>query len=839
MKKQKNPNKTDSNWYNASADQVLTELKTSQHGLSDHEADVRLNHYGPNILSTKKESWLKRLLEPFASLFIVILLVAMVVSLIMDERFDALIIGAVVILNALVYYFQQASVSRVLKTLKSHEDGQITVIRNGKTKEISAVDLVPGDLVFVFEGLKIPADGRVIESSNLQIDESILTGESLPEKKSSEPLSKKLEIYDQSNMVFKGTIAQSGNGQFVVTSTGNKTELGAITTLTSLSDIGKTPIEKKIDDVTHKFIQGIGFVAVLVFVLALIRGISTTETLRFTVSLVVSIVPENLPVTLTVVLLLSAKRMAGHKVLVKKLSAIETMGAVTLIATDKTGTITANKLAVAEVFPSHSRIAMSSRASVVLQNDIGLDPLDTIINEEFKETKISGKLVRSFPFDQKLRMSGSLWSIKGAYVLFLKGAPEAILSRSSTDGTTSAKDQLKKFTSKGYRTIALAHVSMQKELQVISDLPSKKLTFDGLIALADPIRKNIPHSIDEAHMAGINVVMLTGDHQNTAAEIGRQAKLVTNISQVADSKLLEKPPNKKIMKTILERIKVFGRVLPKHKFNFLKSVKNTEVTAMTGDGVNDIPALAEADVGLAMGSGTDAAKDASDIVLLDDNFQTIITAVRLGRSVVANIKKMLFYLISTSIGEAGTMVGALLFGLPLPVTAVQILWINIVTDTFTVLPIGLAKPEKHQMKSPPNNPKNPILSNVLLWRTLIAGLTMASSSVFIFWLLLPKGYAYAQSAAFTALVVTQWANALNANFEHKSWVNNFIQPNLKLFAGIAISMLLQLIVIFGPLREAFGVEHLSGNDLALSLILPTISVLLLIDLHKFFVRKNI
>jgi len=838
MAKQRHTKASQSSWHKKKASEALTSLKTSTQGLSDKDAATRLERFGPNSITTKTQSWLKRIVEPFTSLFVIILLVALIISILMQEQFDAIIIGIVVIINALIYYFQQISVNRVLKTLKSHSGSSITVIRSGKTKEVSSKDIVPGDIVFVFEGLKIPADGRLIEVSNLQVDESVLTGESLPQNKSTDSLPEKTQIYDQDNMVFKGTIVQSGSGQIVVTSTGNKTQLGAITTLTSLGDVGKTPIEKKIDDITKKFIYGIGVATVLVFVLAIVRGISTAEALRFTLSLVVSVVPENLPVTLTVVLMLSAKRMARHKVLIKKLSAIETMGAVTLIATDKTGTITANRLEVADIYPSDSRVNTAAQGSIVLQNGIELDPLDQILSNHFGQTKLAGKLIRSFPFDQDLRMSGSLWKIEGHLILFVKGAPESIFLHTHSKTNKTISTQLAEFTNKGYRTIAFAHKKISKEIQALSELPKKSLTFDGIVALTDPIRKNIPKSINDAHLAGINVIMLTGDHKNTAAEIGRQAGLVTDIHQIADSKLLEKSPNKKIIQTLLSRIKVFGRVLPKHKFNFLKAVKGSEITAMTGDGVNDIPALVEADVGLAMGSGTDAAKDASDIVLLDDNFETIITAVRLGRSVVANIRKMLFYLISTSIGEAGTMIGALVLGLPLPVTAVQILWINIVTDTFTVLPIGLAKPEKYQMKSPPKNPKSPILSNVLLSRTVLAGLLMAGVTVFIFWLLLPKGYAYAQTAAFTTLVVAQWANALNANFDRHSWLRNFTRPNFKLFAGIGISMILQALVIFGPLQEAFGVEQLSGSDLALTLILPTVIVLLAVDIHKLLFKEE-
>lgn len=823
--------KSEKNWHALHTPQLLHAFQTSEHGLSAQEAKQRLASVGANVLTPKKSSLLKRLIAPFTSLFIIVLLLAIAISLAMGERLDATIIGFIVILNAIIFYFQQYSVNRVLKTLKSQEDGSVTVIRNGQDMEVPASQLVPGDIVLVFEGTKIPADGRLLEVTNLQVNESMLTGESLPIHKQSEPLPIDIDIYDQKNMVFKGTFVHGGSGSFLVCSTGNKTQLGAITQLASTGDSGKTPIERKIDDITKHLVRGIGIVGVAVFGLALLRGTELSEALRFSLSLVVSVVPEGLPVTLTVVLLLSAKKMAAHKALVKKLSAIETMGAVTLIATDKTGTLTENKLQVVETLDSTGHLSRTASGSITMQNGVVMDPLDDVLLTRFKHPS-ERKRIHDFPFDQQLRVSGALVKDGSQYRLYLKGAPEVFLKNLAPHQRYRAQNVLDEFTKKGYRIIGFAHAVATKSTTTIDKQMIKKATFDGFVALADPIRKGIANSIAEAKAAGIKIVMLTGDHVNTAEEIARQAGLVTSHAQVAESKLLNKPPNHRIMQTILERISVFGRVLPKHKFNFLRSVKKQEITAMTGDGVNDIPALIEADAGLAMGSGTDAAKDASDIVLLDDNFATIIDAVRLGRSVIANIRKILFYLISTSIGEASTMIGALLLGLPLPVTAVQILWVNVVTDSFTVLPLGLSSPERHQMKQPPYNPKAPLLSRILVSRTIFTGIMIAGIILLIFYFFLDKGEAYAQTAAFIALVVVQWANALNASFERSSWLANFRRPNYKLFAGIFLSVIFQGIVLYGPLREYFGIVSLSMRDFLLCSIIPFVSILLIVDAHK-------
>lgn len=823
-------------WHTHAPEPVLGLLSTTMEGLTTAEARARQQKYGPNALSTKKASWVKRLIEPFTSLFVIIMVVALIISLLTHERLDATVIGFVLLINALIYYFQQYSVSRVLKSLKAHEDGTVTVLRSSTTTEVNVRDIVPGDIVYLLEGLKVPADGRILEVNNLDIDESILTGESLPVTKIDDILPDNTQVYDQKNMVFKGTLVHSGSGLFVVTSTGNQTQLGAISQLTSTSDIGKTSIEKKIDDITRKMVLGVGLIGAAVFGLALLRGVSLAETVRFTLSLVVSVVPEGLPVTLTVVLLLSAKRMAKHKALVKKLSSIETMGALTMIATDKTGTLTQNKLGVAQVYPDKTTVASAAVASITTQDGMVLDPLDELLDTSFGNHLRPGSRELDFPFEQELRLSGALWKTKTGHLMALKGAPEALINNLPASEKKVVTATLDDYTSRGFRTIAFGHVVGKYES--LEKMPKSKIIFDGLVALADPLRKNIPHAIAEARAAGINVVMLTGDHKNTAEEIARQAGLIDHHNQVADSTILNKPPNAKLMKTMLTRVHVFGRVLPEHKFNFLKSVKHSEITAMTGDGVNDIPALVEADAGLAMGSGTDAAKDASDIVLLDDNFGTIIDAVRIGRAVIANIRKMLFYLISTSLGEAATMIGALLLGFPLPITAVQILWVNLVTDSFTVLPIGISKPEHHQMKQPPHNPKAPLLSRIMVSRTVWTGLLTAAATLFIFKKFLPLGYEYAQTAAFTTLVVAQWANALNANFDRHSWVYIFIKPNWLLLGGIIASISLQALVMYGPLQSAFGIVQLVQADLLLSILVPVITVLVGVDLHKLFFRER-
>lgn len=824
--------------YNLAPEEALISLETSEHGLSQREASIRLSRYGANVLKPRKTPLWKRLLEPFASLFVSILVVAVVISLFNHEVADAVIISVVLVANALIYYLQQISANRVLNTLKKHDQSEVSVIRDGETLSISSEELVPGDVIYLSEGMKVPADGRLIKSDGLRVDESSLTGESLPIHKKTAAIVGQKEVFDQKNMVFKGTLIHGGNAVVAVTATGNDTELGSIGLMASAEALERSPIEHKIDSLTRKIAIVVGGVGAGVFLLALIRGMELSEALRFSLSLVVSLVPEGLPVALTVVLLLSAKRMAKSKALVRKIASIETLGAVTLIAVDKTGTLTKNQLSVTESYAAsnHDDLDRIVAASLNFNGDGNGDPLDRVLYNVFRKKGLTGwQKLKDYPFTQQLRASGAAWKDTGGQItLFVKGAPEHLL-RSSDNAKADADKVLADYSRKGYRVIGFAHKQITSVPVKLSEDTLKGLKFDGLVGLADELRPGIDKAVERARNAGIKVVMLTGDHIETAREIGRRIGLINKDAEVTDSRALE-VGNSQIRQK-LEQINVFGRVLPKHKFNFLKAVKYQEITAMTGDGVNDVPALVEADIGLAMGSGTDAAKDASEIVLLDNDFKTILKAISLGRSVVANVRKMLFYVISTGVGEAVTMLGALIWELPLPVTAAQILWINLVTDGFTVLPLGLGKPERHQMQRKPDDPKAPLLDRVYISRIVLTGTAMAVVTLLIFNYLLPKGYVYAQSGAFMALVVAQWANSLNADYERFSWVRNFTKPNWYLWGGLTLAIILQVAVFIEPLSKFFGLVSLSAADLALVTVLPISVVLLLGDFHKLVFRR--
>lgn len=825
--------------YNLEIEAALAAAGSSHHGLSPEEATKRLKQYGPNQLSTKKTSWLKRILEPFASYFALVIIAAALLSLYEHKWFEAIIISVIIIVNALIYYVQQFSVSRVLKTLQAGDKQILSVVRGGKTLELDANKLVPGDIVHLAEGQKVPADGRLIDVSHLQANESMLTGESLPIHKHAAALTGHKEVYDQKNMVFKGTHIHAGTGVLLVTATGNRTELGTINKLASEADQGKTPIELKIDDLTQKLLIGIGLVSIVVFGLAIMRGIHLDEALRFTLSLIVSAVPEGLPVAMTLVLLLSANRMAKQKALVKKLSAMETMGAITLIVTDKTGTITKNKLSIADTYSPHSQLSKflhSVAASLNGSAEHSADPLDELLVSASGTNKPGSKWkkIHDFPFDQQQRLSGAVWQEGQTLHLFVKGAPEKILLHASAD--KSAHQALEQFTSRGQRTIGFARKTISSVPAELNHKSLANMQFEGFVALSDQLRPGIARAITEAHEAGIKVVMLTGDHVQTARYVAEQTGIAASADQVADGELLAANDVSKI-RHALTHVTVFGRVLPEHKYALLKSVKGTEITAMTGDGVNDIPALVEADAGLAMGSGADAAKDASDIILVNSNFTTIINAVRTGRTVLANIRKMIVYLLATSGGEVLTMLSALLLNIPLPITAVMVLWVNLVTDGVSVIPLGLSPSEGHHMRQAPSSPNAPLLNKVHLSRAVLLSVTMAATVLLVFKLHLPKGLAYAQTIAFLTLIVIQWANALNMNFDHRSWVYNFIRPNGKLLLAIGGSIVVNIALFCTPLRQYFSLTTLQLHDAAFAVAVACVAVFAVADIHKLLTRN--
>ncbi len=827
-------------WYKQTKEDVFLSLKTSEQGLSFHEVTDRLKQYGPNQLPVNKVSFWKILIEPFKNIFIIILLVAALFSIISDEVVDAVIISIIILIDAGIFYSQQYTTNKVLRELKKHSAQMTSVLRGGKEYKIEVVQLVPGDIIRLHEGDKVPADARVIEAEELQLDEAILTGESLPLFKNSSHFEVDRPIYEQHNMVFQGTYVVAGSGLAVIVETGANTQFGKITSLIS-EDESDSPVKQKIDHLVKLLVKVAAIFAILVFGLELYRGIEFDEAIRFILSMTVSAVPEGLPIALSVIVVLGMRRMAKQKALVRSFKAIENIGLVTTIATDKTGTLTKNKLTVIDSWSYKGSDIKEVAAFTIDSQGNQFDPLDIAI---LNATKTRIDIEKLYPFNLALRMSGAYDS--QTQTIYIKGAPEHIvnLCRLDKKDKTEADSVIHQYASKGYRVIAFAKLTaVSQPPKDLSQIKKSSLQLIGFLAFADELRKNVIPAINQAKEAGIKVCLITGDHFETAYNIGQQVGLVDSMDQVIVGTDL--PEDLDELAEVIKTKTIFSRILPEDKFRILKALKKTEVTAMTGDGVNDVPAISNAHVGIAMGSGSDIAKDASGLVLLNDNFATIVKAVAEGRKIYDNIRRMLFYLLSTSLGEVLSMVGALAFGLPLPVTAIQILFINLATDTAMIIPLGLEPAEAGYMSRPPRGKNDPLLSRVLLSRMLVISLTMAIMTIASVAVLLDQGYdlAYVRTVAFIILIVSQWANAFNARSEFESLFTRLKTINKGIFIGLAIAVLAQAVTMFTPVGNFFGVARIPFmQQLTISLI--TVAIIITVsEIHKVItrlvVRRNI
>jgi P-type Ca2+ transporter type 2C len=826
-------------FYAKTVSQTLRELDVSQRGLSASDAEERLRTHGPNLIKVAGEPLWRKLIEPFANVFMLVLFVGAIISILHGALLDSAIIGVIMLASAIIFYIQKFSTERILRSLQKHDPQIVTVLRDGKAVRRDASELVPGDVIHLNEGEKVPADARLIEVDSLRVDESQLTGESLPISKQTEKLGEGKEVYEQSNIVFQGSFVVAGDASALVIATGNNTEFGQLAALTSNRNT-ISPVQKKIDRLLSQIIAVVGALALIAFALSIFRGVELTESLRFVIALSVSAVPESLPVAISAILVLGMRRMAAKKALVRNMRAIETIGVITTIATDKTGTLTKNKLTVQETWqPPHSELNLLELSSKVInqKGDRMHDPLDTAFHDYvIKNNKqiSQHKPLETFPFSHDTAMSGNLWHLGEKYELVVKGAPEKILS--IADLTESEREvathELHRLTGDGFRVIALAHTILPKSIKTLENFPSNRLTFAGFVAVADILHPEAKHAIQAALNAGVSVRMITGDHFETAFHIGKQLGMVTNRSQVFDSRKMNVMSDEEL-EEVIDKIRVFSRVIPEHKYRILSLLKKHNITAMTGDGVNDVPALANAHVGVAMGSGASIAKDAGDIILIDDNFKSIVDAMREGRAIFANVRRMLYYLLSTNGGEALTMIGALVIGMPVPLVPVQILWVNLVTDTSMVIPLGLEPGEKTQMTDKPKKPNAPILSKLLITRMVLVGVSMAALTLGLYAYFSDKhGEAYGRTIAFSALVVVQWANAFCARSEHESMFSRLKVMNTKFYIGLFVGVSLQALVIFGPLGPLLHVSPVAIGDLVVTGAVAFSMPIILVEIHK-------
>ncbi|HEX6258000.1 MAG TPA: cation-transporting P-type ATPase [Candidatus Saccharimonadales bacterium] len=829
--------------YQKRSEDVLRELRSTVGGLSNHEAALRRAAQGPNSIVLKTRPLWRTLVEPFASIFMLVLFVAAIFSLFQHTLLDAIIILSIMAVSAIIYYVQHFSTEKILKDLQEKSTQAVIVWRGGRQRKINATELVTGDIITLNEGEKVPADARIIHASNVRVDESLLTGESMPVDKQPHPLKGEKETYEQTNILFQGSFIVSGEATAAVTAIGNATEFGQIAALATRTDT-ESPVQRKIDKLLTQIVVVVGVISLCALALSLYRNMELAAAVQFVLTLAVSAVPEGLPVAITVILVLGMRRMARRKALVRNMRAIETIGVVTTIATDKTGTLTRNILSLQHTWQSpHTSLKLLDLLPLTINETKGAlhDPLDKAI-EAYADAQNMPlpkfKHIATLPFDHRFAMSGNIWQDGDTNFAVIKGSPEHVLRLTALSGEQKAEAEatLQALTKQGHRVIAVAKIQRVHSDFALEQV-KKGLSFLGFIAVSDILRPEAKASVLAAKQAGISVHMITGDHFETAFSIAKQLGIASHRNEVFDSRQMHDLSDAQLQE-LVKRTTVFARVVPEQKYRILGALKHSGIAAMTGDGVNDVPALANAHVGIAMGSGSQIAKDAGDMILLDNNFKSIIEALREGRIIFSNIRRMLFYLLTTTTGEMLTMLGALLIGMPVPVAPVQILWINLVTDTALVIPLGLEPGEKNVMRLPPRRVKAPILSKLLISRLVLLATVMAITALCTFQAFAQShGVAYAQTITFTVLVVMQWANALNARSESESIFTRLKTLNGKFYAGLSIAIALQWLALFGPLQSLLRVTPVSPADLAVAAGIGIGVIIAFGELHKYISRR--
>lgn len=837
------------NYYNQSVKDTLAELSVNpETGLNEKEILKRREKYGKNLLEVKETPLWKKILEPFIDVFMVILIIALILSAVQQDWIETVAIGAIIAADAVIYYIQRFSTERILKSLRASTEQKVTVLRNGEEQAVDSVELVPGDIVILREGDRIPADGRIINESGLLSEEAMLTGESEPIAKDARAISGVKKVYEQRNMVFSGAFVLTGTGRFVVTATGNSTEYGRIASLASSVE-QSSPISEKINKLIFKIAIVVVILAALVLVVQLIDGIEILSALKFTLAMIVSAVPEGLPIAISIILALCAKRMARKQALIRELKSIESIGIVTTIASDKTGTLTENRLEVSEIwslssrsdFRRHLAESVLLETALVESNDFSVaDPLDTcILNYLQAENYAVDKLepIKSYAFDQSLKLSGNLYrGTNGELILGIKGAPETVIARSKMSRVEREKVEAKllELAGKGYKVVAIASGKLKREINELVRLEkSDQFQFEGFIAISDAIRPEAAKAIRQNARMGVRTKMVTGDHASTAYAIGRELGLAKDISEVLDCSKLGNISDDDLT-DLVKTTTVFARVTPEDKFRILTAIKRNEICAMTGDGVNDVPALVGAHVGIAMGDSPSVVQDAGDIVLLDNNFKNITEAIKESRTVLANIRRMLGYLLATNAGEALTMIGALLLFGDQMLTPIQILWVNLVTDSLLVIPLGLEPPEQKVLRAKPEHKDAPILSAAMVTRMVIIAVVMSALTIGTYFIakLVLHSDVKANTLAFTALVVMQWSNAISARGIYESAWKRIKTRHHSFLYALVVAILLQIAALFGPLAPLVDTVSVPILALVITVVVAFVVPLVVVEVHK-------
>lgn len=847
------------------------ENKAKTLGLTDREAKRRLEIYGSNKLKQKKKkSWILLLFQQFTDFMVLVLLGATAVSMVMGDVTEALTILAIVFINAFLGFYQEMHTEKTMEALEKLAAPRAKVFRDNELREMSAEEIVPGDMILIEAGDRIPADGFLVESNDLQVDESMLTGESVPVMKTATSRANVAEIDEESykkTCIFMGCIATGGTAKATITKTGMDTEMGKIADMIQQAQTQDTPLQKKLEALGSYIVTGCFIICLIVALTGIIRGENVFSMLLSGISLAVAAVPEGLPAVVTIALALGVQRMVKRNALVRKLPAVETLGCATVVCSDKTGTLTENKMRVVSVYTARSKYhvlgdKVTNKGKITLQGKPVAPPqisglhwmmIDGIlcgnvnIQEVQKDNENSAndtflgdptevalvqmavdagydpgqvfseyRRLREIPFDSDRKMMSVLCALpSGDNVVLSKGAPEVLLKKCSSILLHGKEQPIRDYDIRrieyennqmaqdALRVIGMAMRTIRKGAGTPSEL-EEKLTFIGLAGMIDPPRREAYDAVEQCKKAGIRPVMITGDHRETARAIAKDLKIIEDNQDVLTGNEIESL-NDLDLKKRLKDTTVFARVLPKHKLRLVKAYKEVgHIVAMTGDGVNDAPAVKEADIGVAMGcSGTDVTRQAASMILMDDNFSTIVAAVEEGRNIYNNIRKFIRYLLSCNIGEVLTMFLGMLIGLPVPLLPVQILLINLVTDGLPAIALSMEPGNREVMDQKPRKPDEHIFSGGLWQLIVVRGIFIGISTLLSFTTvyMMSENLEYARSAALVTLVLSQLIHVFECKSEKKSIFQIPFLDNLWLVGSVFLSLGVLLAVVYLPILQ--------------------------------------
>ena len=859
-------------WEAKEVKRVEEEFGTNQeYGITQEEAKKRIEHYGKNKLADKKkENIFIRFIKQFNDFMIIILIVASIISAVVSkfdgsgDYIDSIIIIAIVVFNAIMGLLQEAKAEKSLEALKTMTAPVAKVKREGKIVTIPGEEVVPGDILFLEAGNYVPADARLIMASNLKVEESSLTGENLPVLKDANIILNNCQgIGDMVNMVFSSTVIVNGHGIAIVTETGMNTKVGKIANMIITDEAPQTPIQKKLAKVGKSLGIGCLIICLVIFIIGLFKKIEPIEMFMTSVGLAVAAIPEGLPAIVTIVLSIGVTKMAKKNSIIRKLPAVETLGSSSVICSDKTGTLTQNKMQVVEEFTlglsknnliklacmcTNSEVQIEGQKKVAKGEPTEAAIVNEALNQNIDKNELYTKMrrVADIPFDSTRKMMTTIHKFENKYMIITKGAPDIILGKCKyynenenlkvIDLNINRKinENNEIMANKALRVIAVAY-------KIIDTIPSKiesnqiedGLTFVGLIGMIDPPRKGVKEAVAACRRAGIKTVMITGDHILTAKAIAKELGILKMRDGAITGKELDQISQKELEKNIMS-YSVFARVSPEHKVRIVKAFQSEgAVVAMTGDGVNDAPALKNADIGIAMGkNGTDVAKNAADMVLADDNFVTIVEAVKQGRNIFDNIRKAIHFLIATNIGEIVTIFMGLILGLKSPLLAIQLLWINLVTDSFPAIALGLEKSDANIMNRKPIDSKKGLFADGLWSKIFVEGTMLGMLTLFAF-SIGNKMYSLevVRTMAFVCLGMLELVHSFNIKSEESIFKVGIFE-NKYLVGAFLLGTIMQVgVVIFSPIASIFKLVPLNNIQWIYTILISLVPIVI-VEIQK-------